>query len=69
MNNLKTITITFHINEQTGKIVNATQYDGSPGEFREPQGKITDSQSIVVSQNSPYCISYQINNVWYTFCY
>jgi hypothetical protein len=67
MSNIKTITVTFHINEDTGKIVNATRYDGSPGYNRTPQGAITDCQALVVSQNSPSSICYLINGVWYCF--
>jgi hypothetical protein len=69
MPNLKTITMTFHINEETGKIVNVTRPDGKPGEYRAPQGTITDSQSLVVARNSPTCIYYQIDGVWYMYCY
>jgi hypothetical protein len=56
MPNIKTITVTFHVNEDTGNIVNATQYDGSPGKSGVPQGEITDCQALVVSRNSPSCI-------------
>ena len=69
MPNLKTITVTFHINEDTGKIVNVTRPDGKPGEYKAPQGTITDCQSIVVAHNSPTCIYYQIDGVWYMYCY
>jgi hypothetical protein len=34
--NIKTITVTFHVNEDTGNIVNATQYGGSPGKSGVP---------------------------------
>ena len=69
MPNIKTITVTFHINEDTGKIVNVTRPDGKPGEYKAPQGTITDCQSIVVAHNSPTCIYYQIDGVWYMYCY
>ena len=69
MPNIKTITVTFHINEDTGKIVNVTRPDGKPGEYKAPQGTITDCQSIVVARNSPTCIYYQIDGVWYMYCY
>lgn len=68
MPNLKTITVTFHINEDTGKLVNATRADGSPGDYKAPQGPVTDCQAFVVSQSSPSCIYIQINGVWYLFC-
>jgi hypothetical protein len=70
MPNLKTITVTFHINEDTGKVVNMTRHDGSPADnATAPPGTITDCQSFVVSRVNPYCISYQIGNTWYTVCY
>jgi hypothetical protein len=68
MPNIKTITVTYHINEDTGKIVNATRQDGSPGNNRTPQGAITDCQALVVSQSSPSCVYHLINGVWYAFC-
>jgi len=68
MPNIKTITVTFHINEDTGSVVNATRHDGSPGEYKAPQGAITDCQAFVVSQNSPSCIYIKIGGVWYLFC-
>ena len=68
MPNIKTITVTFHINEETGKLVNATQHDGRPGDLKIPQGTITDCQAFVVSHNSPSCIYIQINGIWYLFC-
>jgi hypothetical protein len=67
MPNIKTITVTYHINEDTGKLVNATRYDGSPGNNRAPQGGITDCQGFVVAQSSPSCIYHQIGGVWYCF--
>jgi hypothetical protein len=65
MPNIQTVTVTFHINEDTGSIVNATRYDGRPGEARVPQGTITDCQALVVSRNSPYCVNIKIDGVWY----
>jgi hypothetical protein len=68
MPNIKTITVTYHIDEDTGKVVNATRYDGRPGDYKVPQGAITDCQAFVVSRNSPSCIYIQIGGVWYAFC-
>ena len=51
----------------TGKLVNVTQYDGSPGKNCTPQGAITDCQGLVVSQNSPSSICHFINGVWICF--
>jgi len=65
MPNIKTITVNFHINEDTGNIVNATRHDGSPGNIGVPQGEITDCQAVVVSRNSPYCVWIKIGDVWY----
>jgi hypothetical protein len=67
MTNIRTITVTYHINEDTGKLVNVTQHDGSPGKNCAPQGAITDCQGLVVSQNSPSSICHLINGVWYCF--
>ena len=68
MPNIKTITVTYHIDEDTGKVVNATRHDGRPGDYKAPLGAITDCQAFVVSQNSPSCIYIQIGGVWYAFC-
>lgn len=65
MPNIKTVTVTFHINEDTGNIVNATRYDGSPGKSGVPQGEITDCQALVVSRNSPLCVWVKIGGQWY----
>ena len=68
MPNIKTITVTYHIDEDTGKVVNATRYDGRPGDYKVPQGAVTDCQAFVVTHNSPSCIYIQIGGVWYAFC-
>jgi hypothetical protein len=68
MPNIKTITVTYHIDEDTGKVVNATRHDGRPGDYKVPQGAITDCQAFVVTHNSPSCIYIQIGGVWYAFC-
>jgi hypothetical protein len=47
MPNIKTISVTYHINEDTGKLVNVTRYDGSPGQNRV-HGAITDCHGLVV---------------------
>jgi hypothetical protein len=68
MANIKTITVTYHIDEDTGKVVNATRHDGRPGDYKAPQGAVTDCQAFVVTHNSPSCIYIQISGVWYAFC-
>jgi hypothetical protein len=68
MPNIKNITVTFHINEDTGSVVNATQADGSPGDSTTVPGGITDCHAFVVSHNSPSCIYIKIGGVWYKFC-
>jgi hypothetical protein len=67
MPSIKTVTVTYHVNEETGKLVNVTRHDGSPGESRVPQGTITDCHAIVLTQNSPTCVWHLINGVWYCF--
>jgi Na+-translocating ferredoxin:NAD+ oxidoreductase RnfG subunit len=68
MPNIKNITVTFHINEDTGSVVNATRPDGSPGASNMVPGGITDCHAFVVSHNSPSCIWIKIGGVWYQFC-
>ena len=68
MPNIKNITVTFHINEDTGSVVNATQADGRPGDSTTVPGGITDCHAFVVSHNSPSCIYIKIGGVWYKFC-
>jgi hypothetical protein len=70
--NNKEITVTFVINEQSGKLVNMNKGGGSngggPGEGTEPEGKITDTVTFLVSHNSPACIYVLIAGNWYRFC-
>lgn len=68
MPNIKNITVTFHINEDTGSVVNATRADGRPGDSSTVPGGITDCHAFVVSHNSPSCIYIKIGGVWYRFC-
>jgi len=65
----KKIKLKFEIDEKTGKIVNVTDENDSPGDTSGPVGTITDSVSIVVTKKNPTCFNVLINNVWHTFCY
>jgi len=66
--NIKEITVKLHINEKTGKLVNVTRGDNAPGKTAPPQGEVTDCTAFVISKNSPSCVYYLINGVWYCFC-
>lgn len=69
---VKTITVTYHINEETGKVIRVSKGkedpQGDAGEQAIPSGKITDTCAAVIAHNSPSCIYIPIGGTWVCFC-
>lgn len=64
---IKTVTVTIHIDEKTGKVVNATNGNGGPGIPKGPAAGITDCKAFVVAHNSPSCVYIKIGDTLYCF--
>jgi len=64
----KKLTISFTLDDKTGKITSVTDKNGKKGKKKNPTGMVTDSCNVVVATNSPYCYYLLIDGIWYMFC-